>query len=635
MRNLLLTLLLAPALLFVFPIGQACAAYPAPCGNSIDGERQVYMAWYDGNWEIFMHDITSGEITRITDEPHTQGYPDVWDHYIIWQDNRDNPDSELGGFGIYLYDINTKKAEKISPATGESHQEPQIADGKVTWIGYDFGKRYIYLYDIAGGSTEIITSTVTNPTGLKFDGQTAAWIDFRNGGNDLYVYNSTTGREEQVTSGQDINFLLAVDDGRVAYAQKDGGNYQVKLHNPATGKTETLTSGKADHLPVSMSGNNLLISTDSGLLLQDTVTGTQTPLDLGSVNLDQVLLQDGQITTIKGSSVTSKPLASLLVGPSSSRTKAVSETTTASVKEMIKSARQQNISSPDGQAVFSFAPGTFISDVELTLRQSETQTPGFIPVTPVYSPLVDGTTIQKPVTVTITYTLPEGQADYRKAALYQQQGNTWVYLPGVREKQNTLSAQLQRLNPVAVLIKPATFKDLAGHWSGSDVEILASHGIINGFNDNTFRPNQKITRAEFVALLANCSRASSPGENGPGFADVPADHWAAAAIAAARQNGWVGGYPGNKFMPGQTITREEMTAMLMRFSGADTEQGDSRLGGFTDRGNISPWARDALNTAVGMGLISGYNNRLNPGAETTRAEAAVILYRYLEQEKQI
>ncbi|KJS13044.1 MAG: hypothetical protein VR67_05910 [Peptococcaceae bacterium BRH_c8a] len=632
MRTILLTMLLAITLLFVFPAGPAGAAYPAPTGTSITGDRQVYMAWYENNWEIFMHDITSGEITRITDDPHTQGYPDIWDDYIVWQDNRDDPDSDLGGFSIYLYDINTQSTQKISPATGYSHQEPQITNGKVLWTGYDFGKRDICLYDISGGSTEVITSTLTNPTGLKFDGQTAAWIDFRNGGNDLYVYNS--GRDKQVTSGRDINFLLAVDNGRVAYAQKENGSYQVKLHNPATGETKDITSGAGDHLPVSMSGSNLLISTDSGLVLQDTDTGTQTPLDLGSVNLDQVLLQGNQIITVKGSNITTQPLPARPNESSNSSGITISHVSI-SFEVTLKAAQQNNITSPDGQAVFDFAPDTFPTDVELTLRQDEAQIDEFLPVTPVYTPVVDGTAAQKPVTVTITFTLPEDQADYRKAALYQQQGDTWVYLPGAREKQNTLSAELQTLAPVAVLIKPVSFKDLAGHWSGSDVQVLASHGIVNGFNDNTFRPEQKITRAEFVALLANCSRTPAQARDSAGFTDVPADHWAAAAIETARQNGWVGGYPGNKFMPGQTITREEMTAMLIRYSGAETVAGDDHLSGFSDRGEISPWAEEALSTAVSLGLVSGYNNRLNPGAETTRAEASVILYRLLEREKRI
>jgi len=516
MRNFFPTIILAITMLFIFPAGPASAAYPAPTGNNIAGDRQVYMAWYEGSWEIFMHDIAGGEITRITDEPHTQGYPDVWGDYIVWQDNRDNPDPDLGGFSIYLYDINTQNTQKISPATGYSHQEPQITNGKVVWTGYDIGKREIHLYDIAGDSTEVITSTLTNPTGLKFDGQTAAWIDFRNGGNDLYVYNS--GREKQVSSGQDINFLLAVDNGRVAYAQKDNGYYQVKLYNPATGATETLTSGAGDHLPVAMSGNNLLVSSDSGLALWDTATGNHTSLDLGNVNLDQLLLQGNQIITIKGVNITKQPLPSM----------------------------------------------------------------------------------------------PTGSTN-----------------------KNATLAELQTLAPAEVLIKPSAFTDLNGHWCAGEVQVLVAHGIVNGFSDNTFRPEQKITRAEFVSLLANCDRASIQAQDSQGFADVPAGHWAAAAIETARRNGWVGGYPGNKFMPGKTITREEMTAMLIRYSGAETEPGAGHLAGFTDRNDISPWAEDALNTAVSMGLISGYNNRLNPGAETTRAEACVILYRLLEQQKRI
>jgi len=531
MRHLFLTMFLVAAFSILSPAGPAGAAYPTPSGTNIDDGRQVYMGWYESNWEIFMHDITSSEITRVTNEPYTQGYPDIWGNYIVWQDNRDNPGSELGGFSIYLYDINTQNTQKISPATGNSHQEPQIADGKVIWIGYDFGQRDIYLYDTDTKSTKIITSTLTNPTGLKFDGQTAAWVDFRNGGNDLYLYNSATDREKQVTSGQDIGYLLAVDGGRVAWAEKVNGHYQIKLHHPATGETVTLTSAASDHLPRSMSGNNLLISSDNGLVLQDTVTGTITPVKTGISNPDQVILQGDQLICIKGGQTTSEPLSAAAAraggspdsGASGSSTTASIETVTDSITVTVISSRQQTIVSPDGQAVFSFAPGTFNSNVELTLQQSKALITGFIPVTPIYTPAVEGTSVQKPVQLTISFTLPEGQTDYRKAALYTLQGDTWSYLPFTRD-ENILTTQLQTLAPVAVLIKPVNYEDLAGHWSSSDVEVLASHGIVNGFNDHTLRPNQKITRAEFVAILANCDRLSSPAQDSPGFADVPAEH---------------------------------------------------------------------------------------------------------------
>lgn len=628
MKKQLLLLSVVFVMLFCFAAGPAFSAdYPPPGDNArMDGDNLVYMGWYNRNWEIFMKNSGTGSVTRITDNSNVQGFPDIQGKYIVWQDNRNNPDVS---YDIYLYDTETKNEMKISQTLGD-HQEPMIRDGKVVWTDHDGGKKDLYLYDISAGTQKKISSSGSQAFGIKFDGKTVAWIDFRNGSNDLYTYPLDRQKETRVTSGKDVNMYLVVDDGRVAWAQKDQGYYQIKVLDTGTNNIQTLTSGNYNYRPVSMSGENILLTKDSQSEIIEINTKVETPLQIKITDPRQITLRGDEIIRVEGGEIHSQSVASASAGTGTGG----KGTPAKPEPVLIRAQQQENISSLDGQAKFSFEPGTFNKDISITLEQEESKVFGFITISPVYSLTAEEVSVQKPFKITITYQLPAGENN-QKAALYQKVNNAWQYLPFTREAENTLSADIGALSPVAVLIRPVEFKDTTGHWSKQEVEVLASHGIIKGYTDSTFKPDLAITRAEFVAILVNSSRQTLPSGTGDSFSDIPSTHWAASTIQLARQKGWVGGYPGNQFLPDQTITREEMVAILMRYSGAGQKEDTGLLKDFADFGSISDWAKGAFNTAVDQGLIKGYQNQLLPGDNTTRAEAATIFYRYLGQQKRI
>lgn len=628
MKKSLLLLSVICIMFLYFTAGPAFGAdYPQPGDNAgLDGDNLVYMGWYNSNWDIFLKNCSTGSVTKITDNPQVQAFPDIWGKYIVWQDNRNNPD---GSYDIYLYSTETKSETKISQTPGD-HQEPIIHDGKVVWTDHFDGKKDIYLYDISAGTQKKISSSGSQAFGIKFDGKAVAWIDFRNGSNDVYTYTLDRQIETRVTSGKDVYMYLAVDEGRVAWAEKDQGYFQIKVLDTGTNNVQTLTSGNSNCRPVSMSGDNILLTKDGRSEIIDINTKIETPLQIAITDPRKITLKGDEILRVEGGEIYSQTIAEASSGAGAGG----KETPAKAEPVLIRAQQQENITSTDGQAKFSFEPGTFSKDIYLTLTQEENKVPGFIPASPAYSLTAEEGSVQKPFKVTITYKAPAGE-NSKKAALYQKTNNTWQYLPFTREAENTLSAEISALSPVAVLIKPVEFKDMAGHWSKQDVEVLASHGIINGYTDNTFRPDAEITRAEFVAILVNSSRQSPPPGTGDSFSDVPATHWASSAIRLARQKGWVGGYPGNLFLPEQTITREEMVAILMRYSGVEQKEDTDLLKNYEDYGSISHWAKGALNAAVARGLIKGYQNQLLPGDNATRAEAAAIFCRYLGQQKRI
>ncbi|MDI4643911.1 S-layer homology domain-containing protein [Cohnella hashimotonis] len=231
--------------------------------------------------------------------------------------------------------------------------------------------------------------------------------------------------------------------------------------------------------------------------------------------------------------------------------------------------------------------------------------------------------------------------DIRKLGLYRQDAadkTRWTYVGGVVDgAAGTVEAESTEPGAYAVLVAEYTFGDLANHWSRGDVEVLAARGIVTGDPDGSFRPNGKLTRAEFVKLLlplfadAEADRASSAP-----FTDVPQEAWYAEAVEKAAAAGIVQGADG-KFRPTDPVTREEMAVMLYRALGIVTDDLDPEklLSVFNDGAKVSGWARMQVAYAVKAGLLKGSGGRLHPGATATRAEAATVLLRVLEAQGKI
>lgn len=103
---------------------------------------------------------------------------------------------------------------------------------------------------------------------------------------------------------------------------------------------------------------------------------------------------------------------------------------------------------------------------------------------------------------------------------------------------------------------------ISTNWFNNAVSTLTNAGIINGYEDGTFRPNEPITRAEFAALVARFSEAAQ--QMTTDFVDVNKEHWAFAEIAKAESLGWIKGYPDSTFKPNQNITRAEAMTLTNR-----------------------------------------------------------------------
>lgn len=170
------------------------------------------------------------------------------------------------------------------------------------------------------------------------------------------------------------------------------------------------------------------------------------------------------------------------------------------------------------------------------------------------------------------------------------------------------------------------FSDTEEHWADDVIGKVARAGIIKGYGDGTFKPDNDATRAEFITLAVRMLGLEN--KNAAGFKDVAPGEWYAGAIAAAQENGLIKGRPDGSFGPDDSIKREEamvVVSNILKILKVEPETDERVLDKFTDKDSISPWAREHVANLVGLGIVSGADNKLNPGENITRAEICVII----------
>jgi len=180
-----------------------------------------------------------------------------------------------------------------------------------------------------------------------------------------------------------------------------------------------------------------------------------------------------------------------------------------------------------------------------------------------------------------------------------------------------------------VSTKKISFNDVQKHWASKDIEFLASRMIISGFNESTFKPNDSITRAQFLTMLVQALGLSTNDD--VTFSDIPTNAWYKGYVGAAIQAGITKGVGGNAFHPDALISREEMAVMVantltflnLSFDDAETA---ALLAHFEDKDQISSWAQNAVAASYNAGIIRGMDPvTFAPQNKATRAQAAVMI----------
>jgi len=190
-------------------------------------------------------------------------------------------------------------------------------------------------------------------------------------------------------------------------------------------------------------------------------------------------------------------------------------------------------------------------------------------------------------------------------------------------------AMVFALAPVA--LAASTFSDIAGHWAEKDINAAVSSGYVQGYSDGTFKPDANITRAEFVAMVNNALGTSEVSSTL--FTDVTKSNWYYSDVQKAVFACYVNGYEDNTFRPNNLISRAEAAAIISRIVPTTDNLESDALKGFTDRSSIADWAEDAAGSIADKGYINGYpDGTFRPSGKLTRAEAVSIINRILNNE---
>jgi hypothetical protein len=220
---------------------------------------------------------------------------------------------------------------------------------------------------------------------------------------------------------------------------------------------------------------------------------------------------------------------------------------------------------------------------------------------------------------------PDGTAHHVPTRIIQENGKFYAIINSLTNSAYT------------VIWNPVEFSDMKGHWAREAVNDMGSRMIIASVGKN-YEPNRSMTRAEFAAVLVR-ALGLEPGSGESGFRDIDAADWYSGAVQTATAYGLIRGYDNGSFGPNDTITREQAMTILaraMKLTGLNPALSESETGkwleAYTDGTAVSAYAGDAVAACLKAGLVSGTgNNTLSPKADATRAELAVMVKRLLQK----
>ena len=214
-------------------------------------------------------------------------------------------------------------------------------------------------------------------------------------------------------------------------------------------------------------------------------------------------------------------------------------------------------------------------------------------------------------------------------------GAEWLYQSSYDKNSGNVIGDLGHFSVYGVGYKTApAFTDTVNHWAKADIDFVVSRGLFSGTSETTFSPDSTITRGMFVTALGRLAGIDPVGyPSSSRFTDVPATAYYAPFVEWAASKGIVSGTGEGSFSPDAAITREQMALIMRQYA--------DKLGytlpvareavTFTDENQITSNMKDAVRAIQQAGIMSGKgNNRFGPKDAATRAEAAVVLRRFVE-----
>lgn len=248
--------------------------------------------------------------------------------------------------------------------------------------------------------------------------------------------------------------------------------------------------------------------------------------------------------------------------------------------------------------------------------------------------VIDGWTPQKETEVTsmkevydITHYVTEGETLWKVSQKYDVSLED-IVIKNNLDINNHITVGQKIIIPTYII----KFDDIQNHWAKDNVKYLAARKIINGVGNNNFNPDEYVTRAEYIAMILRMLDVDVKGKEMASFKDVHPNTWYYDIVETAVKLELVSGYDDETFKPNQMITRQEMTVVVERALNLEGIQlsnvDEDVLKKYKDTDKISSWVKSSMAFATDNNIVQGKgNNLLDPIGIATRAEGATIIKR--------
>uniref|UniRef100_UPI00388DB534 S-layer homology domain-containing protein n=1 Tax=Arcticibacter sp. TaxID=1872630 RepID=UPI00388DB534 len=248
-----------------------------------------------------------------------------------------------------------------------------------------------------------------------------------------------------------------------------------------------------------------------------------------------------------------------------------------------------------------------------------------------------------PITLTFTFDRAALKTNQTPEVFYYDEvKKEWVQVQGGKINGNTITVEVDHLTKFSVMAvshgeqeaepEPPTFSDVIGHWAATNINKATQVGIVKGYENGTFKPNNAVTRAEFVVMLMNALNQQDTEATNLTFTDkADIGAWAITAIENAVQSGIINGYSDGTLRPNDKITRTEMAVMIAKALSLKVD--GIAVTTFADDAEIPSWAKGQVAALQKLAIISGKSqNAFAPKDQATRAEAVTMLLNLMAQE---